>query len=1212
MRKFVSGWRIHLFLLTIFCLLNSSFLMAQEQKKVSLSGENISLAQVFKAIKRQTGFTVFYNNQLLDDKEKVKVNFNQTGLPAVLDYLLKDKKNISWTFNDQFIILKKKEVDAVPVNNTPESKTAGPVQGKVTDEIGKPIAGATIKLKGTDVSVVTDTEGNFTIPVTEQNRVLVFTHVGYDTREQVVRDAGPMNIRLAVKNINMDEVVIIGYGTSNRRDLTGSVGKANVEDMQKAPVPAFDQALAGRIAGVNVIARDGQPGAAAQITIRGSSVTQDASPLFVIDGFPIENMDINSINPNDIASFEVLKDASSIAIYGARGANGVILITTKRGSSGPPRVTYNFSYGIQRPVKTIEMMSPYEFVKLQLELDSIRSTATTPITTYQDIYLGEIDPATNQRRYILDHYKNVEGYDWQDLLMRNGISQSHSLNISGGNADVKYSLNGSFYDQQGVIINTGLKRYEGKFSLDQRLRKNLKLGLSVGYSKTTSFGTIPAAGFSGGVVQGMWQYRPVTGIGNQDLLNQLIDSLALEDFNNGASNATLGNNLINPLIQAENEYRKNSNGTGTFNAFLEYNFLKNFTLRISGGYNTTAGNSETFYNSKTQQGNLFRNNAGAVANTNGINGSINSQVNSNYLSENILTYKGKIGTDHVINALGGFTYQYASNSGTGFRAINVPQSTEYLGIKSIGGGTPTQPYSGGSRWQLYSFLSRINYFFKNRYLFTATGRADGSSKFAPGKQWGYFPSGAFAWRFSEEPLLHRIKSVLSDGKFRVSYGSVGNNKVGDFSYMAGIAGGGQFGYPFNNVYTRGMVPFTNGNSDLRWETTTQLDLGLNLSFLNDRISIDADYYKKRTKDFLLLLQLPYLAGYSGTSFNYQYQNTGVVTNQGFELTINTVNIKTKNFTWNSSFNIGFNKGKILKFYDGFEIMETGLNLPGGNSTTAWIATQGGPISQFYGYVWGGVYQYEDFDKKANGKYMLKNGIPTYSPNVQPGDPKYKDINNDGAVTTSDQTVLGTPIPIHTGGFSNNFMYKGFSLNVFLQWSYGNDVLNANRMAFETTGGYFPNGNQFAEYANRWTPSNPTNDIPRAQYNWRGDAANGVPKVTSRLIEDASFLRLKTVSLGYDLPRTLLKKIGMTTLRVFASAQNLLTLTSYSGIDPEVSAFRVQNAANAPFLSGGGTVSSGTGYTFIQPSSSYTALSGGLDYTAYPKAFTISFGITAGF
>lgn len=1200
MVQILSKWYRPLPVLVLSFLLHLP-VIAQQQKRLTLQSgnESISLADIFKALKQQTGLTVFYNNQLLNDKEKLKVNFSQAELATVMDYVLKNK-NIGWTLNDQFIILRKKE--PAPGNTSPEQKK----EGKVTDEKGEPLFRATVRVKGASTVALTDTAGRFSIAVPGPDARLLVGFVGFAGQEVPVKGRDFLTVTLKTQDNGLNEVIVIGYGTTTRKDMTGAVGTANVEDMQKAPVASFDQALAGRIAGVDVSSPDGQPGAASRITVRGSSVSQDGSPLFVLDGFPIENMDINSINPNDIESLEVLKDASSIAIYGARGANGVIIINTKRGKAGPARVTYNYSLGFQDYVKKMEMLSPYEFVKLQLEMDSLRSTPANPVYTNRNIYLSP------DKGISLESYKDMPSYDWQDLLLRTGITQNHSLNISAGNADTRYSLNGSYYDQKGIIINTGMKRIDGKVTLDQKLGKALRMGLTAGYSNTASYGTIPTSGFSGGVVQGMWQYRPVTGVGNQDLLNAVIDSLALEDFNNGTATANLGNNLINPLLQAQNEYRKNINNTGTVNLFLEYSFLKNFRFRASGGFNSTNLKSEAFYNSQTQQGNIFKNAAGAMPNTSGINGQLNNQVNSNYLSENILSYNGRIGKKHVFNALAGFTYQYARTIGSGYRSLNIPQSQEYLGVLSMNTGTPSNPLTISSRWQLYSFLARVNYSLDEKYIFTLSGRSDGSSKFAKGKQWGYFPSGAMAWLFTQEPWMQGIRSVLSHGKVRASFGSVGNNKVGDFSYLGTLAGGGGWGYPFNNSYIRGVIPFGNGNPDLTWETTREMDFGLNLSFFDNRFSIDADYYSRKTEDFLLVVQIPYLVGYTASSSSTQYQNTGSVRNSGFEFTLNTINIKGKDFSWSSNFNISFNKGKILNFYSGFDVMQTGLNLPGGNNTIAWLAEVGSSISQFYGYKWGGVYQYSDFNQMANGAWTLKNGVPAYSPNVQPGDPKYQDINGDGAVDANDQTMLGSPLPIHTGGFSNNFSYRNFSLNVFFQWNYGNEILNANRMAFASTGGFYPNGNQFAEYANRWTPTNPSNDIPRAKYNMRGDAGNNVPKVTSRYIEDGSFLRLKTVALGYDVPEQLVKRLRIKGIKVYAAAQNILTFTNYSGIDPEVSTFRVQNPANAPGATPGGSASSGSGYTFVQPSSSYSALSGGLDYTAYPRAFTLNFGLTATF
>ncbi len=1079
-------------------------------------------------------------------------------------------------------------------------KITGSVKDSKTNQV---LPGAYIKIKGTNEGTTTDFDGNFTLKISNPKAILDFSYMGYLTQSVTVGGRIRLDILLEEETQSLDEVVVIGYGTSKRKDLTGSVGKADVVSMKQAPVASIDQAFAGRIAGVVITSSDGQPGAAPQITIRGGSVSQDGSPLYVIDGFPVENMDINSINPNDIESMDVLKDASSIAIYGARGANGVIIINTKRGIVSAPRFTYSFSTAVQQDIKRVKMMSPYQFVKLQIDLDSIVSTPSNPSTRFSKIYL---DPANG---VTLESYKNPENsYDWQDLLLRTGITKNHSLNITGGTDDTKYSISGNVFDQKGIILNTGMNRYDGKISFDQKITKKLKLAISASYSSTRTYGTLPSTGNGGGVVEGMWKYRPVSGVGNQDLLNSVIDSTAFADFNSGTT-ATLGDNTISPLLQAQNEFRKSTNNTGYLNASLEYTFFKSVKLKISGGYNATNAKREQYYNSNTQQGNLFKNSSGAYVNTNGINASYGTAINQSYLTENTLSYRDKIFKNHVLDVMVGFTYQYANTNSISFNTINIPQATEYLVMSSIVSGTATAPGSGSSQWQLASLLGRVNYTIGDKYLFTATLRNDGSSKFSPGKQWGYFPSGAFAWRFSNEPFMKKVKSVLNDAKLRLSYGSVGNNKVNDFAYLSQFGSlQTSAGYPYNNTYQTGLQPYFYGNTNITWETSKEFDLGINLGFFKDRIFIDADYYRKKTSNFLLGVTLPMLAGY-GVGSNTQYQNTGDILNQGFEFTFNSMNVASKKFQWNSSFNISFNKGKILSFFSGMETRQQGWGMNG--SQTAWIAKVGGPIAEFYGYTWDGCYQYADFDKLANGVFSLKNGIPTYSAAIQPGDAKYKDINSDGKVDVNDQTVIGHPLPIHTGGFNNNFIYKNFSLNIFLQWSYGNDVLNANRLAFETNGGYFMNGNQFATYSNRWTPINPTNDIPRARYNSKTDVDN-VTRVSSRFVEDASFLRLKTVSLSYTIPQTLLKKLKIQNIRLTASAQNILTFTHYSGLDPEVSNFRTSNPANSPFGGNITSAASGTGYSFVQPSSSYTALSPGYDYTPYPRTFTLNFGVNVTF
>lgn len=898
------------------------------------------------------------------------------------------------------------------------------VQGTVLGDNKSPIAGATIKVKNKTANAISDEAGKFSVTAA-LNDTLVVSYVNYNTQNVKVTKLTGLQVILFETNTTLDEIVVQGYGTAKRRDVITSVSKANIAEMNLAPVNSFDQMLAGRIAGVSVASSDGQPGGAATITIRGTSVAQETSPLYVIDGLAVENIDINSINPRDIESFEVLKDPASVAIYGSRGANGVILITTRKGKPGPARVSYSFNQNFQKATKRIPLMDAYEFVKLQLELDSIQSTPIAPVTRFRQIYLDPI------KGIDLDYYKKNPGFNWQDDVFRIGKAQTHSINVSGGNSDTRYAVSGNYFNQEGLIINTGLKRYDARISLDQKLDNNFRMGISASYSNTVSYGTIAATGNAGGVVQGVWQYRPTSGTKNADLLADLIDSAALADFYDGVT-TSFGDNLVNPLAQAQNEYRKNINNTGYVNAYFEYSFLKKFKLRIGGGYNTTGLKQEQFYNSQTLQGVLFKNKFGSISNLNGINGSVATSLAQTYSSTNTLNYNTVINKNHKIDALVGFEYQYASQSGNSFRAINVPQATEYLGILALNTGTPNLINLTGTHNQLYSVFSRLSYNYASKYYFMASMRTDGSSKFAPGKQWGYFPSVATAWTFSEEAFFRNIKPVISYAKLRVSYGNTGNNRVGDFSYLSQFGNiQNSAGYAWNNTAIGGIVPFFYGNDALTWETTTGTDFGLNLEFLKGRISVDAVYYDKTTKNFLLGVRLPFSAGYPNGA-NAQYQNTGRLSNSGFELTINTVNVQNKNFKWTTNFNISFNKSKILEFYNGLESIQTGWGLTG--SAIAWLTKVGGPVSQFYGYGWGGVYQYSDFNKLANGNYILKSGVPTYSANVQPGDPKYRDLNGDGVVDANDQTTLGSPLPIHIGGLSNTFTYKGWSLNVFMQWN----------------------------------------------------------------------------------------------------------------------------------------------------------------------------------
>jgi TonB-linked SusC/RagA family outer membrane protein len=1022
---------------------------------------------------------------------------------------------------------------AGPVSKTPQQT----VSGTVKDDKGETIPGVTIKLKGTSVGTSTDAAGKYKISVTGSNQVLVFNSIGYEALEIPVGTSKTINVTLKSHLNDLSEVVVIGYGQVNRRDLTGSVGTVNISDLNKAPVKSFDDALAGRVAGVQVTAPDGQPGASPEIIIRGgNSVTQDNSPLYVVDGFPIENYTNNAINPADIESIEVLKDASSTAIYGARGANGVIIITTKKGKTGPPVVTYNGYYGLQNNTSTVKVMDPYNFIKYQLELDNVKATAS---------YL-----ANGQ---TLDSYAGVAGLDWQSQVFRTAPMSNHNISLRGGNKDTKYTVSGSILQQNGTIIASDFKRYQGRMSLDQQITKNLKGGVMANYSSILSNGT-QVGGNSQTAFNyliNVWQYRPINGSGD---LDGLLDD-AQDDEVISATNYQW-----NPILTAQNEIRGKIGSVLTSNAYLEYSILPKLKLKVTGGYNSNVTEADVFNTSNSRLGS-----PSSTLGAGGPNGSITYTSLSNYVNENTLTYNDILHKDHAINLLAGFTVQGNSSKIFGTRATLVPN--ESLGVNGLGQGTPFSVRTTKSQNTLASFIGRANYNYKSKYLATASFRADGSSKFVGDNVWGLFPSGSLAWHMSEENFLKNNK-VISDVKIRTSYGVTGNNRVDDRAAYALLTQGAGDSYSFNNTFLSGAYASSLANPELKWESTAETDIGLDLGFFNQRITLTTDVYNKKTTDLLLNAQLPGTSGYSTA-----YENIGAVQNRGLEFTLNTVNLNGKDFTWSSSFNIAFNRNKVLALAQGQQTLLTtvkwtssGLALNPG-----YIAEIRRPVAMFYGYQWAGVYQYSDFDENTPGVYTLKASVPNNGnprANIRPGDIKYEDLTGDNIVDGSDLTTIGNPNPKFTGGFSNNFGYKGFDLNVFFQFVYGNQIQNINKYLMEGTNVF--GSNQFATYQDRWTPTNPSNTYFRA-------GGYGPTVYSSRLLEDGSYLRLKTVNLGYTFNQKMLKNIKLSKVRCFVSAQNLITWTKYSGLDPEVSSYS-------------------------------SALTPGMDYSAYPKARVITFGL----
>ncbi|MFD1631736.1 TonB-dependent receptor [Pseudopedobacter beijingensis] len=1125
-----------------FILLLTGFLHVNASsfaQKININKKNVLLMDVLKEIREQSGYNILFTGGAVKNQVVQSIDLFNASIDEAMNKSL-GGLGLTYKIVDKNIVISRiREED-------PRQPKAIPVTGKVTDEKGEALAGVAVKVKNAQTGAVTDANGTYKITVNSTESVLVYSFIGFTSQERKVGNDKSINIILKEQSTALNQIVVIGYGEVARKDLTGAVSEVNVKDIVKAPVPSFMEALAGRVAGVSVSANDGQPGSEMNIVIRGAnSLTQTNAPLYVIDGFPVEDMSSAAINPDDIEILNILKDASSTAVYGARGANGVVVIETKKGKIGKPIVTFNSSVGVHNVTKQMEMMSSYDFVKYQLELNESRAT---------NRYLSD---------RTLDDYKNIEGVDWQGKILRTAVVQNHNLAIRGGNPQTKYSVSGSLFKQPGVINNTGFNRTQFRASLDQTISKKISAGFNANFGSLLNYGQLVAAGegnTSTYLLYRTWGYRPVNGNANFDLENDIVDP----------ENIQTADIRLNPYITSNNDYTRNRIIDLIANAYIKYDIAKGLTLRITGSAKGNNQRRSIFYNSNTTQGSSLN-----PSNKFGVNGNIRYSDTFNWSNQNTLTWNKTYNKIHKLTAMAGTSIQENQVDQYGYGAINIDR--EELGMSGLETGDLYSAIALSTGNTLASFYGRINYGFRSKYLLTATFRADGSSKFAKGHQWGYFPSGAFAWNMHEEDLIKNIPAV-SNSKLRISYGLTGNNRIADFAYLSSLNMLASASYSFNNQQPiRGIISTNLGDTDLKWESTAQTDIGWDLGLFKDKIQLTVDFYSKTTKDLLLYANFPATTGYLQA-----YKNVGSVRNRGMEFSLNTSNIRKKDFSWSSNFNISFNDSKVLELANGDKnLFSTVSFFSTYNGNPLYLARVGQPMGQFYGYVFDGVYQLDHFDNPAPGQYVLKKEYPsnasaTDRDNIQPGDIRYKDLNGDGVINSNDMTVIGRALPIHTGGFNNNFSYKNFDLNVFFQWSYGNQIFNANRLIFDGNGPKALDLNQFASYSNRWTPENPSNTT----YRTGGQGPQGI--YSSRVLEDGSFLRLKTVALAYSFPKRIIKSMYLSELKLNIAAQNLITWTKYSGMDPEVS---VRN--NVPTTPG-------------------------FDYSAYPMARTIVFGINATF
>ena len=1032
---------------------------------------------------------------------------------------------------------------------TGEAFAQNTVVGRVVDANNTPLIGVNVVVKGTTTGTTTGIDGNYSIKVAE-NQTLVFSYLGYTTVEEIVGKRTAINVKMneEATQLGAVEIVNIGYGTTTRRDLTGSVAKADLGTMMKSNVTNFDQALNGRIAGVVVTTGDGSLGAEANITIRGNnSLTQSNAPLYIIDGFPSEGSFATSINPADIESIDVLKDASATAIYGARGANGVIVINTKRGTEGKPTVNFSASFSLSHIANKIDLMDSYEFVRLQEELVTDNTSMASSYYGYSEEY---------GRNLTLEDYRNIKGIDWQDELYRTAFQQNYNISLSGGNKEgLRYNVGFSVLDQDGIIIRSNFQRYQGKANFTLPITKKLTLNVNANYSRTATNGVNPTtaettSSSSGWLMYSVWGYRPVTAPG-QDILDSIIDESV-----DGSNDYR-----FNPVKTAKNEYRKTLVDYLNSNIALTWKITPELTFKTTGGYVMNKRRREEFNGTETYTG------YPGSPSGKGVNGAIYWTDQASWTNENTLNYKRRFGRSHNVDLMAGLSLQGQKNTYEGVSATQI--TSEELGIAGIHTGNYQSVPSNYYDWRMMSMFLRANYNFRYKYYLTFSFRADGSSKFPSDNRWGYFPSVGASWNFNRENLF-KNSEWLNNGKLRFSWGLTGNNRTQtpyDFYSQITVTpgSGNSFDYVFDGTRVPGYYFSNMANDKLKWETTEQWNVGIDLGFFEDRLKVTADWYDKVTHDLLLYALLPASSGYEQGMLNI-----GSIRNRGFEFTLETVNIKTRQFQWSTSFNIAFNRNRILGLVDNQNTLQSSVTWETHfNSQFPYISQVGKPTGMMYGFIYEGTYKPEDFD--ANGN--LKSGIPAYKGNkMQPGDLKYRDLNGDGKIDDYDRTIIGCGQPLHTGGFSNSFNWKNFDLNIFFSWSYGNDILNANRLIFES--GWKAQTNQLASYAGRWTPDNPTSDIPRA-------GATGSEEYSSRVIEDGSFLRLKNVSLGYTIPSRQLRKAGISSMRVYVSADNIWTLTNYSGPDPEVS---TRNSVLTP----------------------------GFDWSAYPRAYGFTAGVNITF
>ncbi|MGK7397334.1 MAG: SusC/RagA family TonB-linked outer membrane protein [Candidatus Cyclobacteriaceae bacterium M3_2C_046] len=1131
-----SFYGIVLQCLFLSVILASSGNAQQKQQSVkevymAVSLSNASLFEVFQQIEAETNFIFNYDERKLRNNA---TRINISGRKTVAEILL----NISESANLKFKQVNNNiNVEKLGAGKIKESEKleiliqARNISGTVTAyEDGEPLPGVNIIEKGTTNGVVTNVEGEYNLNVSP-NAVLVFSSVGYTTEEITVGNRSVVNLTMTPDIQQLQELVVIGYGSVKKSDLTGAVASVSAEELEKVPITSLDQGLSGRAPGVQVTQASAAPGGGVTIRIRGgNSINSGNEPLFVIDGFPIYSDNdeasqstgaypvqsapnaLATINPNDIESIEILKDASATAIYGSRGANGVVLITTKRGKEGAPKFNLNSYMGVQSVAKKIDLLNAQEFAQLY-DMAQVNSGA---------------DPAFDGTDFPLIEDLGA-GTDWQEEIFRTAQMQNHQLGVTGGTDVVKYAISLNYFDQEGVVVGSRFQRASVRSNFDIKLTEKFRVGANLNYNY--SIGNIAQSessntGANMGLIGAALHNAPVHPVYNDEgkfFSKQDASGPRLQD--NPVAIAMLGKdvNLANRFLN---------------NFQAEYDVLKGMTAKVSFGSDLLNGRRNAYFPRQTRRGD--RSDGFAQQ----------SMTNkTSWQTEALLSYNKEFNQNHRINVIGGYTYQQQDRFNN--QIISTTFINDILEDNDIGAGAnPQIPSSGRDQWQIASWLGRLNYSLNNKYLFTFSGRADGSSRFGEDNRWAFFPSVALAYRLGQEEFI-KNSNLFSDIKIRTSYGISGNTQIRMYQSLARMA---LQSYAIGNNLVTGYGPNSIANPDLKWETTNMFNIGLDLALFDDRIQLNSNYYYNKTEDLLMNVVIPSSYGFRST-----FKNSGSMRNYGFEFSLDAFIVHTNKFKWNSNVNWSMNRNKILSIGESEPFFARNIS-SGANISGAFI-DEGLILGSWKGRLTNGIYQ--NLDQVEEDAWADENDL---------GKMRFKDINGDGKLNNDDLTIIGDPEPDFIWGWNNNFSYGNFELNIFINGVQGNDIVSPGLNFLASMRPRI--SNQVREFSqNPWTPENPNTNTPMAS---RNDVDRD--EFSDFYIHDGSFIRLRNVRLAYSLPQN--RYFDNAT--IYLSGQNLITITDYWGYDPEVNS-QGQNNINQ-----------------------------GVDKNSYPNARIYTVGVNLGF